>query len=99
MKPEYLPLTIYWTGVAKTNLPSEDQKRDGLLDLLRLPAVFGEQQPEIAAAGLARSMHVLEKLGDANGSVRVRRELLSQYSQTYHAGLQKTPQRNTEEKR
>jgi hypothetical protein len=93
---ESKPLARYWIGFAKTALDDSAQRRAGLLDLLRLPAVHGEHHPDLAAAGLYRAMQVLDELGDASGSVRVRRELLEQYSQTYHAGLQKkTPQKKT----
>ncbi len=98
------PLARYWIGYAKTKLAAKPQRMDGLLDLLRLPAAHGENHPDLAAAGLHQAMQVLDEMGDAGGSVRVRRELLEQYSQMYHAGLQKktttekTTKRNIEER-
>lgn len=100
LTPATRPLARYWLGVVRSGAETADARQLGLLDLLRLPAVHGEQHPELAAAGLAHAMQVLDKQGDASGAVRVRRELLQRYRQTYHASLQiKTAPSTTEEKR
>ena len=79
------PLAMYWLGVAKVGGEDPSTQREGVLDLLHLPAVHGEQSPELAAAGLYQAMQVLEELGDLRGSIALRSELLSKYGQTYHA--------------
>ena len=58
--------------------------------MLHLPALYGKTYPELAGAALYESMGVLAELGDAGGSVAVRKELLDQYGQTYHAAKVKT---------
>jgi hypothetical protein len=79
------PLAIYWLGRARVAPAEQAQRRAGLLNLLELPAVYGDQQPELAAAGLALAVQVLSELGDVKGSIAVRRELLDRYGQTWHA--------------
>ncbi|MFW6171156.1 MAG: hypothetical protein ACODAD_11745 [Planctomycetota bacterium] len=83
------PLALYWLGqarLAESDSESEsDSWRAGVLDLLRIPALFGEQSPELAAAGLCLAMRTLAKTGDMTGSIAIRRELLDRYGQTWHA--------------
>jgi hypothetical protein len=79
------PQALYWLGVARTSSPSPAVRQAGLLDLLRLPASYGESQPDLSAAGLHRVMVTLNAMKDARGAVAVRRELLDGYGQTYHA--------------
>jgi hypothetical protein len=84
---EMQPLALYWLGRARL-VDSDRRVRDeGLLDLLKIVAVFGEDQPELAAAGLYEAMQVLARDGDSKGSIAVRRELLDRYGQTWHAAL------------
>jgi len=79
------PLARYWLGMAKISQDGAQEKREGVLDLLHLPAVHGEQSPALAAAGLFEAMRALEALGNLRGSIALRNELLSKYAQTYHA--------------
>ena len=79
------PLALYWLGQARLASPNQDMRQAGLLDLLRIPAIYGQQQPELAAAGLYLAMQAVAQLGDAKGSIAIRRELLDRYGQTWHA--------------
>lgn len=85
MSLENQPLAWYWLGIGKLQNPELAARQDGLLQLLRIPALAGPQQPELAAAALYRAMETLMTQGDASGSVSVRRELLERYGQSYYA--------------
>ena len=80
------PLARYWLGMGKIRGDKVQARREGVLDLLHLPALHAEQTPELAAAALFEAMQTLEELGDLRGSIALRGELLSKYGQTYHAG-------------
>lgn len=82
---EWRPLAGYWLGVSKLTSSDESIRQAGMLQLLRIPALSGQEQPELAGAALFQVMRTLEAHGDATGSVAVRRELLERYGQTYHA--------------
>lgn len=84
---ETQPLALYWLGRAKLIDSNRQVREEGLLNLLKVVAVFGDKQPELAAAGLYEAMQVLARDGDSKGSIAVRRELLDRYGQTWHAAL------------
>jgi hypothetical protein len=79
------PLVIYWLGAAKLLSEDRSDQRDGVLQLLHLPAIYGKQTPELAAAALYQAMAAFQAWQDDAGRAAVRRELVEQYSQTYHA--------------
>jgi hypothetical protein len=79
------PVALYWLGKARTRSADVSQRQAGLLDLLRIPAIYGTSQPDLAAAALYRSMQVLSELKDLRGSVAVRKELLEKYPHTSFA--------------
>jgi hypothetical protein len=86
--PEHLkPLAWYWSGQARLASADADTRTAGLLDLLRIAAIHGQEHAELAGAGLYTVMHALAKAGDATGSIATRRELLERYGQTWHARL------------
>ena len=62
----------------------EQVQRDGVLQLLHLPAIYGKQSPELAAAALYQTMKAFDKWQDESATSAIRRELLGQYGQTYH---------------
>jgi hypothetical protein len=82
---ENRPLALYWLGMGQLGRPDEQQRRNGALELLRIPALHGRESPELAGAALFRVMEALSAAGDARGSVAIRRELLERYGQTYFA--------------
>lgn len=79
------PVALYWLGMARTRSTDVSQRQTGLLDLLRIPAIYGTSQPDLAAASLYRSMQVLSELKDLRGSIAVRKELLEKYPHTSFA--------------
>jgi hypothetical protein len=78
------PLAIYWLGIAKLLSDQEPVQREGVLQLLHLPAVYGKQSPELAAAALYRTMGTFHTWKDDSAQSAIRRELLGQYGQTYY---------------
>src|SRR5207244_4859063 len=71
------PVALLLIGMADVRSTNGDTCRDGLLNLLTLPAIYAGQQPDLAAAGLYHAAHGLDKLKDAAGAAAVRRELAS----------------------
>lgn len=80
-------LALYWRGRARSVSSEPDNQRLGLLDLLRIPAAYGERFPDVAGAALYEVMQSLARQGDIAGSIAVRRELMDRYGQTWHAAL------------
>jgi hypothetical protein len=97
MTPENQPLAWYWIGMSKLRDTAAEVRQTGLLQLARIPALAGRQQPELAGAALYQIMQSLSAQGDASGGVSVRRELLERYGQTYYA-LRVRGARGTEKK-
>ena len=83
--PDNRPLAVYWLGMAKLAASDPGTRREGILELLRLPAVYGERFPELAAAALYQAMLAFDAAGERASRDAVRRELLERYGQTYHA--------------
>ncbi|MDA1050039.1 MAG: hypothetical protein O3C40_06115 [Planctomycetota bacterium] len=92
-----MPLGLYWLGRYRLNSDELETQHLGLLDLLRVPAVYGDRQPELAGAALLLAMQKLADQKDVRGSVALRGELLAGYGSTYSAKLvnrQPSPQPN-----
>lgn len=83
--PANKPLAVYWLGKSKLQSDDGRVRREGILQLLHLPAVYGKQFPELAAAGLYEAMQAFATANDEDSRAAVRRELLDRYGQTYHA--------------
>jgi hypothetical protein len=82
---DWKPLAFYWLGRCQIVAADVDTRNAGMLDLLRIPALYGQEHPELAAAGLYSTMQVLTETGDRKGSISIRRELLDRYGRTWHA--------------
>jgi hypothetical protein len=91
ISPANQPLALYWLGRVKLVSPDADTKKSGLVQLLRIPALYGNQVPEISAAALSYGVDVLKQFDDARGSVALRNELLVRYGQTYFAAQALAP--------
>ncbi len=79
------PLAHYWLGLAALRSQDQAKKKEGLLRMLYLPALYGEQAPDLSAAALHLAMETLEAApATKNQAGRLRTELLTQYPQTYH---------------
>ena len=83
--PRSRRLALYWRGQAHLQSGSAEAHTAGLLDLLRIAALYGEDHPELAAAGLYTAMQAVAESGNVKGSIAIRRELLDRYPQTWHA--------------
>jgi hypothetical protein len=79
------PLALYWLGRAQANSDDPHTRRKGVLQLLYLPALYGQKLPDLAAAGLYDAMQTLAALGDDAQSVAVRKELLLHYANSPQA--------------
>ncbi len=82
VSPELKPLHTFWLGYAESRRDTDREKLEGVVRMLRVPATYGKQVPEVSAAALYRAMQVLGDTGDAQGSVALRGELRLQYPQT-----------------
>lgn len=85
MLPQNQAVAHYWLGLAKTEQAKKENRLEGVLQLLRIPALYGKQFPELAGAGLYHAMATLKDLEDVKGSLAVRRELQVRYAHTTHA--------------
>ncbi len=83
--PQTKPAAIYWLGMSDTASEDPRTKVEGVLRLVRLPAVYGTSYPELAGAGLYYSSITLNELNDPKGSVALRKELLIHFAHTVHA--------------
>jgi hypothetical protein len=81
------PAGLYWLGLGRLQAAEERAVRDGLLDLLTLPAEYGARDRELAAAGLYQAAAALDKLKDGRGAAALRQELARQYAGTWYANL------------
>lgn len=88
---ENQPLALYWLGRAQLDSTDLETRQRGLVRLLRIPALYGSQAPEVAAAALFQGIEVLKELDDVRGSVALRNELLVRYGQTYFAAQALAP--------
>lgn len=82
---ENRPAAHYWLGAAKVAAPEKATQQAGILQLLHIPAIYGETAPELAGAALYEAMTTLTKLGDEKGAIAIRKELLDEYGHTYYA--------------
>src|SRR5207245_10251395 len=77
------PTALLLIGLADMRATDEEVRKGGLLSLLSLPAIYGGEQPELAAAGLYHAAAALDKLKDIAAAAAVRRELASRYAGTH----------------
>ncbi|MEO8493808.1 MAG: hypothetical protein ABI614_01970 [Planctomycetota bacterium] len=82
---ENMPLALYWLGRHQLKSDDLETQRRGLLDLLRVPSVYGTSQPDLAGAALLLAMQKLAEMKDVRGSIALRGVLLAEYGGTYSA--------------
>jgi hypothetical protein len=87
---------LYWLGLADAQSSDETACRDGILALLTLPAAYGDEQPELAAAGLYHAAAALAKLKDERGAAALRNELTTRYAGTRHASTWQSERKSSE---
>jgi hypothetical protein len=76
---------IFVVGLADSQSEQEDRCKDGLLELLSIPAGHGQEQRGLAAAALYYAVAGLDKLKDAPGAAAVRSELMTRFAGTRFA--------------
>ena len=62
MTPSNRPLGTYWLGMAKLGSGEVETRRQGVLRLLHLPALYGKTAPELAAAALYLCLTLLSNV-------------------------------------
>lgn len=84
--PQHRALALYWMGI--TDIKREDRRtaQQGVLNLLRIVANFGQFDRELSAAALYHCSKTLGSWGDVQGSRALAAELMSAFPQT-HFGL------------
>ena len=94
------PVAIYYRGLSEFEIHDTKLKERPLnsaldielskssLMLMRLPALYGESNPEIAAAGLYQVAEIAKLRGQSRQSEKLFRELLQRYPRTYHGSLE-----------
>jgi len=85
LDPKNQPLALYLLGRSKLDASDPVRQREGMLQLLRLPALYGDAYPDLAAAGLYYTSLAYAREKDSAAQSALRRELLNHYKQTYHA--------------
>ena len=75
------PLARYWLGIARLRAEEESERKRGLISLLALAALHGDDRPELAAEGLDAARIGLEASGDPSASI-LRSELLFRFPAT-----------------
>jgi hypothetical protein len=83
------PLALYWLGRAQLASDQAAIQQAGLLTLLRIPALEGNQSPELSAAALSEAAHFYAK--DPPLAARLRREIAQQFPSSWHARALRTP--------
>lgn len=85
LSSDNIPLGLYWLGRHKLSSDETEIQTLGLLDLLRVPSVYGASQPDLAGASLLLAIQKLADMKDVRGSIALRGVLLAEYGSTYSA--------------
>lgn len=83
--PTAAPLALYVVGLARAASTDSTTASDGVLDLLKLPALYARADRELAAAALYQAAQTLSKLKDEASATAVRRELTTRFGNSLHA--------------
>ena len=80
---------LYYLGINNMELvdTSDVDRSKALLTLLRIPALYGTEQPDLAAAAIYQSARIAELREKKTDAQKLRDELLRRYPQTYHGLL------------
>jgi hypothetical protein len=78
------PLVRYTAGLARCAQEDPMVRKDGVIDLLAVAAIDGDEHPELSAAALDQARRVLLEQKDAAGAQKVGEELLGTFPETYH---------------
>lgn len=79
------PVAWYLLGLSGTRSKDFVAIENGVLDLLHLPAIYGQQHPELSAAALAEANQALQRIQQTDQATSIRQQLLFFYGGTLHA--------------
>ncbi|MFT5303090.1 MAG: hypothetical protein ACI814_003908 [Mariniblastus sp.] len=85
------PLALFYLGTSMASMPgvSDSEFSRAMLMLLKLPALYGANSPELAAAALFQAAEIAKLRGMNSVAQKLREELLKRYPHTYHGELEK----------
>ncbi|QDU73141.1 hypothetical protein Pan97_01080 [Bremerella volcania] len=79
------PVAWYLMGISGARSSEFLRIENGVLDLLHVPPLFGNDHPELAAAALAETYSALRRIQQPEQAQDIRRQLLLFYGGTTHA--------------
>jgi len=79
------PLALYWLGTALVQSDDDQRRKQGVLHLLHVPALYGVKHRDLAAAALDGARETLLQMNDQSGAEALGRELEVHYARTFHA--------------
>jgi len=85
LEPWNQPVAWYLLGICGARSSEFLRIENGVLDLLHVPALYGTDHPELAAAALSESYAALKRIQQPEQAQDIRRQLLLYYGGTIHA--------------
>ncbi len=85
LKPWNQPVARYLLGISGSRSSEFLRIENGVLDLLHVPAMYGNDHPELAAAALAETYSALQRIQQPEQAQDIRRQLMLFYGGTIHA--------------
>lgn len=84
------PVALYYRGINVLNQQdtSDLDRSKAILTLLRIPALFGNDDRELAAAAIYQAAEIAKFRGRQSDEQKLRDELLRRYAGTYHGSLE-----------
>ncbi|MFN3150568.1 hypothetical protein [Bremerella sp.] len=79
------PVAWYLLGISGSRSSEFLRIENGVLDLLHIPALYGNDHPELAAAALSETYSALKRIQQPDQAQDIRRQLLLFYGGTTHA--------------
>ncbi|WDI44371.1 hypothetical protein [Bremerella sp. P1] len=79
------PVAWYLLGISGSRSSEFLRIENGVLDLLHIPALYGNEHPELAAAALSETYSALRRIQQPEQAQDIRRQLLLFYGGTTHA--------------
>ena len=81
-------LFLQGTNLADIPNATDSENAKSLLTLIRIPALYGDEQPALAAAAIFQAAEIAELRKRDSDSQKLRDELLRRYPRTYHGRLE-----------
>ncbi len=84
-EPWNQPVAWYLLGISGARSSEYLRIENGVLDLLHVPALYGSDHPELAAAALSETYTALKRIQQPDQAQDIRRQLMLYYGGTTHA--------------